>query len=88
MDPFVVSVTHPVDNITRRFVANREDFTWDLRPTTCLYAGNRQGGKIAEVESPNDPVIQGEYKDYKVSDAFATDFAYAQFDQSVCSSVE
>ena len=31
-----------------------------------LYVGSRQAGSINEVESPNDPVIEGQYKDYIV----------------------
>ncbi len=84
---FVVSVSHP-DDTTRSFVACREPFTWDLQRVTCLYAGNRQGGSVYEFESPNDPVIQGTYMDYLVSDAFATSFRFSRFEDSMCNWVK
>lgn len=80
---YVVSIDHP-DAAPRSFVANLEPFTWDLQRVTCLYAGNRQGGPIYEVETPNDPVIEGRYSDYRVSGAFETDFKYSHFEESNC----
>ena len=51
----------------------------------CLYAGNRQGGTIQEVEDPNDSVIEGIYTDYIMNDEFTTDFKFSHFDESICS---
>ncbi len=82
-DALVVSVSHP-DDKTRSFVVIPEPYTWDLQRIVCLYGGNQQGGPIYEVETPNDPVIQGVYLEYKVRSAFATDFAYSHFDESMC----
>ena len=51
----------------------------------CLYVGDRQGGTIGEVEDPNDPVIQGTYKDYRVPGAFnETGYGFGRFDESLC----
>ncbi len=50
----------------------------------CLYAGNSQGGTIAELVSPNDPVLEGAYTDYIVEDAFDSAFLFSQFDDEQC----
>ena len=49
-----------------------------------MYGGNRQGGGIFEIESPNDPVIQGRYRDYIVEGKFGVEFFYSLFDSSEC----
>lgn len=81
---YIVSVNHPKDP-PRQFVGRYYDASWDSENKNCLYVGSRQGGKIREVESPNDPVIRGSYREYVVGDAFETRFAYSVFDESsVC----
>ena len=59
--------------------------TWESKKRQCLYVGNRQGGSSDEVDSPNDPVIQGRYTDYVVNDTLGTEFEYTHFDSSRCS---
>ena len=49
-----------------------------------LYVGSRQAGSINEVESPNDPVIEGQYKDYIVESMFGTEYQFSHFDISRC----
>ena len=75
---YTISVAHPLSP-ARSFTGIKYNYTWEFDEGVCLYAGNRQAGPIYEVESPNDPVIEGSYTNYIMSDAFATDFAYTRF---------
>ena len=52
------------------FVDRLHDLTWEFNPTSCLYVKNHQAGTIAEVVSPNNPVIWGSYEQYQVSNGF------------------
>ena len=56
----------------RSFVDCLHDLTWEFNPTfaSCLYVRNNQAGPIAEVVSPNNPVIWGSYEQYQVSNGF------------------
>ena len=84
-DNYIVSINYP-EQEPRRFLAMLDTPLWDKsRKGYCLYAGNSQGGKLVELESPNDSVIEGEYTDYMVSDSFAYEFSYSHFDDSECS---
>ena len=80
---YTVSVTPP-DGDVRSFVGHLYDVTWDFTPVPCVYAGNRNGGPVYEFDNPNDPVIEGNYTQYQVSDIFSTQFTYEQFDESRC----
>lgn len=80
---YAITVNHPVDP-TRQFVGLLHR-SWTRSGMTCLYSGNKQAGKIREVESPNDPVIRGDYMDYEVSTPFETQFRYSVFRSDVCS---
>eukprot|EP00731_Ephydatia_muelleri_P017034 Em0010g132a len=75
---YTIAVAHPLSP-ARRFTGILYSYTWEFDEGMCLYVGNRQAGPIYEVESPNDPVIEGAYTDYIMNDAFATDFAYSRF---------
>lgn len=83
-DRYEVTVTHPDFSGTRRFTALLSDVNWEFQTTPCFYAGNQQGGPIAEVEDPNDSVIEGDYADYRVNGPFETDYAFSRFDSSQC----
>lgn len=37
-----------------------------------------------EVQDPNDPLIEGRYKDYIVDGPFATEFDYSHFNEEMC----
>ena len=50
----------------RQFVGFLYSLNWELNENWCLYVGNRQGGPINEVDNLNDPMLQGEYSEYKV----------------------
>ena len=77
---YTVKVT-PADGDVREFVGHLYDVTWDFTPIPCVYAGNRNGGPVAEFDTPNDSVIEGRYDEYETSDLFSTDFKYTQFSQ-------
>ena len=84
-DTYILIVNYP-NTPPRRFVTFLHSPTWDRRGKEyCLYGGNRQGGGIFEIESPNDPVIQGQYRDYIVGKQFGVEFVYTHFDSSQCS---
>lgn len=71
--------------IVRQFVAEFNALSWDhTRPESCLYAGDQQGGKTLEIASPNDPVIENNYKLYNTDDLFSTDFRFTRFNESFC----
>ena len=84
-DYYTVSVTSASDpTAVRSFVAERGDVTWNKLEETCLYAGNSQGGSVIEVDEPNDPVIEGSFKEYQMNGLFETDYVYAQFEEDRC----
>ncbi|XP_064385443.1 uncharacterized protein LOC135334236 isoform X4 [Halichondria panicea] len=84
-DTYILTVNYP-NTFPRRFVTFLHSPTWDRRGKEyCLYGGNRQGGGILEIESPNDPIIQGRYRDYIVGEQFGVDFVYSHFESSECS---
>ncbi len=69
----------------RQFLSTLDTPTWDIkRSGYCLYSGNSQGGSIAELVTPNDPVIEGMYTDYVVDEAFGYDFLFSHFDSNEC----
>ena len=82
---YQVTIQHP--NERREFTAWLYPLTWEYRREYCLYAGNQQAGSVYEVESPNDPVIEGTYADYIVDTAYGTDFAFTHFNERRCNSV-
>lgn len=81
--PYVVTVDHP-DDPARQFVAELFQRTWDKSMKPCLYAGDGQGGSILDPVTPNDPVIAGTFRDYKVSDIFSSDFIYNKLQRRNC----
>ncbi|XP_064388126.1 uncharacterized protein LOC135336294 [Halichondria panicea] len=82
---YQVTIEHP--NERREFTAWLYPLTWEYRREYCLYTGNQQAGPVYEVESPNDPVIEGTYADYIVDTAYGTDFAFTHFNERRCNSV-
>ncbi len=68
----------------RTFTGILLDLTWELEYDPCIYAGNFQAGAHPEVLEPNDPVIEGDYKEYIVDSLFGTAFTYGRFDEDVC----
>ena len=83
-ETYNITVNYPGQQ--RQFVGFLYSLDWELEENQCLYVGNRQGGPINEVVNPSDPVIYGEYSDYKVDNIFGTEFDYDHFDSSRCSS--
>ena len=77
--PYVVNVKHPQASL-RSFLANYYSIVWDGSTKPCLYAGSSQGGSIADVE-PNDPVIEGNYREYEASSLFGSHFKYNRLNQ-------
>ena len=47
--------------------------------------GDRQSGPIYEVYEPNDGVIEGDYKDYQVTNAFSeVNYKFSRFNEMQC----
>ena len=66
---------HSMTSGVREFQGDLHPLTWDFQYKPCLYGGDRQGF----------PVLEGKYKDYKVSgDIFNTDFTFSQFSSTHC----
>ena len=82
---YVINVTHPDAESSRVFTGLLYGLTWEFEEGPCFYVGNSQAGPIYEVQDPNDSVIEGSYEDYRVTDAFETNFPYSRFDESQCS---
>ena len=82
-DDYVITVDHP-ESEPRSFVGLKSDVTWEFENRVCYYVGNTQAGKLAEVDDPNDSVIEGEYTEYKVETLFSTAFKYSHFDEGNC----
>ena len=80
---YVVTVNYPGKQ-PRSFVGVMSSVTWEFEKRPCIYVGNSQAGPIAEVDTPNDSVIEGEYTDYEVASMFDTDFIYSHFDADRC----
>lgn len=83
--PFVVTVAHPLAS-PRSFIADLFPHTWDRAQKPCLYAGNSQGGPISTVGSlPDDPVIEGRYYEYEVTDGiFGSSFKHNHLQSHSC----
>lgn len=78
----------PKNKPTRTFVGFLESTTWDFTNQQCLYAGNAQGGSIYETAEgePNDPLLEGDFTQYKMDSAFDVEFDYNHYDSSQCRS--
>ena len=81
-DAYTITVNYPDQQ--RQFVGFLYSLNWERKENLCLYVGNRQGGPINEVDNPNDPVLYGEYSDYKVDSIFGTEFNYDHFESARC----
>ena len=76
---YSVTILYP-DAPTRTFIADYGKKDWlDNRP--CLYAGNQNGGPIAEVPGSGS-VIEGKYTDYEVGGLFGTDFKFSKYNDN------
>ena len=75
---YAVTISHP-DSPTRVFPGFYWPITWERERQPCLYAGNGNAGSTREVEGINDPVIEGRYYDYILSEAFETDYKFSRF---------
>lgn len=78
-DYYVLSLDAGKGKTQRSFVGDLHPFTWELKRNPCLYAGNSNGGSIVEVETPNDPIIEGQQEDYIVQSKFSTVWKYSAF---------
>ena len=76
-------MSHPASTI-RTFTAILYEHNWEFERQPCFYAGNQQAGPIAEVEDPNDSVIEGEYFDYQTEGLFTSDYKYSRFEEDRC----
>ena len=87
-DDYIITVDHPdaVDG-PRSFVGLKSDVTWEFENRVCYYVGNTQAGPLAEVDEPNDSVIEGIYTEYKVDTLFSSGFMYSHFNEGACSGV-
>ena len=83
-DMRVLEIHHP-DSAPRRVPARLGPLWFGAGQAQCLYAGDTQGGLVYEVESPNDSLIEGSYKEYIISSIFGRDFKFNRFEHSHCS---
>ena len=85
---YQVDILSPTDSeILRQFVAEFSPRSWDHnRPESCLYAGDQQGGRTLEFSSPNDAVIENNYRLYKTGGLFSTRFLFSKFNETICGS--
>ena len=81
---YEIQISHPMSAKTRHVPASLSKVTWGFDNTKCLYAGNAEGGPVAEVDHPNDSLIEGELQDYGVTGMFSTAFRYQQFKKASC----
>lgn len=81
---YSITVMHPDAERERTFTAILYDFNWEFAKQPCFYAGNQQGGPIAEVMDPNDSVIEGEYFDYQTTGIFASTYKFSRFEENQC----
>ena len=82
---YVVTV-QPTSSPARSFLGEFYHLKWDKTREPCLYVGNAQGGPSAEVEEPDDSIIEGNYRDYiiKSEDLFDTVYTYSRFNENRC----
>jgi hypothetical protein len=87
-DLYRVDILSPSGSeVVRQFVAEFGSLSWDHnRPESCLYAGDQQGGRTLEFASPNDPVIENNYRLYKTGGLFSTGFRFSKFNEAICGS--
>jgi hypothetical protein len=83
MRPYYVKVAYP-ESPFRQFTAFLHHREWDKTLAPCLYAGNRQGGPMAELPGRSDSVIDGHYRDYLTSGLYEDSFKYSKF-EATCS---
>ena len=76
--PYVVTIAYPGVH-TRSFTAYLYRRTWDKTASPCLYGGNSQGGPWSELPGPNDPLIEGSYKDYITQSLFDVNYGFSRF---------
>lgn len=68
---------------TRKLVGSGHSRTWQMKRQECIYIGDRQGAKGAQLHGgPNDPIIEGVYTDYITNGPFDTNFKFSQFGKS------
>ena len=81
---YVISVNRD-GSLVKEFTGSFHTLVWDQTVGDCLYVGDRQGGRISEVQDPNDPVLDGSYKDYRVPSAFdETGYRFGRFQENLC----
>lgn len=82
---FLVEIFDPESSeVVRQFVAEFYPLSWDHnRPEPCLYAGDQQGGHMVEFRG-SDPVIENNYRLYRTSGLFGTEFRFSMFQSALC----
>ena len=84
-DPYTMTVEYPQATEVRTFVGVLIPRLWNHDSAQCIYAGNSQGGSTGTGPSaPMDSVIEGEYRDYRVTGLFGVDFLYSKFETKMC----
>ena len=83
VDTYTVNIT--IGGTPRSYTGYLYQSTWDHTEESCLYVGNTQGGPIAEVSQPNDPVIADIYTAYKVPGAYSeVGYVFGLFNEDQC----
>ena len=82
---YVLNYTSAFSREPRTYTGWLYELTQSFEEGPCLYVGNRQAGPIYEVTDPNDGVIEGGYKSYRVPSAFSEEeYAFGLFNEDRC----
>ena len=82
-DEKFVQLYTPEHENYRYIPAFKYELTWDHSKQTCYYVGNKQAGPVGS-HDPIESVIEGTVPQYKTTSLFATEFEYAEFDETIC----
>jgi len=84
LDLYTVTVT--TSGVARSYVGVYHKVTWEHREESCLYVGDNQASPLGYSLTPNDGVLEGDYRDYVVNTDFSElgPFKFGLFDEGSC----
>ena len=80
-----ISFTSAALKETKTLTGVLHPITW-FKQDSCLYVGSAQASS-AQINTnlPNDPVIEGNYRDYQLDEAFSEEeYVFGQFNENRC----
>ena len=82
---YVVEIPPGLGQQPRTFVGFFYFLNWEGQEQACLYVGDTQGGSTYNIAGFTDGVLEGSYRDYRVSGAFSEeDYVFGLFDEEKC----